>query len=110
MHVIWRCEWGTEIFVECSGLNTELCMECKGLRTSSHPNTFEDMKLSTYLFPNLNLLPSIHISKFDTCVHLRTNGLIMSTFRIIIIVPLPFVNYMRLYKEVGLSSKLPNDN
>src|SRR6218665_2564601 len=40
-----------EIFVQCGGLSTEICLECKGLRTSSHPNTFEDMKLSPYLFP-----------------------------------------------------------
>jgi len=24
MHVIWRCEWGAEIFVPCGGLNTEI--------------------------------------------------------------------------------------
>src|SRR6218665_3584361 len=40
-----------EIFVQCGGLNTEICLECKGLCTSSHPNTFEDMKLSPHLFP-----------------------------------------------------------
>src|SRR6218665_1307294 len=40
-----------EIFVQCGGLNTEICLECKGLCTSSHPNTFEDMKLSPDLFP-----------------------------------------------------------
>ena len=44
--------------MQCGGLNTEICVECKGLRTSSHPNTFEDMKLTPYLFPNC-LVPNI---------------------------------------------------
>src|SRR6218665_2217212 len=50
MYVIWRCECSAERFVQCSDLNTEICMECKGLRSSSHPNTFEGMKLTPYLF------------------------------------------------------------
>src|SRR6218665_488978 len=37
-------------------------MECKGLHTSSHPNTFEDKKWSTYLFPNC-LVPTVSVSK-----------------------------------------------
>src|SRR6218665_489666 len=58
MLVIRRCECSAQIFVQCSALNTEICMECKDLRSSSHPNTFEDMKLTPYLFPNC-LVPNI---------------------------------------------------
>src|SRR6218665_2921626 len=51
-----------EIFVQCGGLNTEICLVCKGLRTSSHPNTFEDMKLSHYLFPKC-LVSNLSVSE-----------------------------------------------
>src|SRR6218665_3083019 len=81
MHVIWRCEWGAKIFVQCSGLNTELCMECKGLHTSSYPNTFEDMKLSTYLFPNC-LEETCFVSE-SSCIEATLSKIVIPRLQIV---------------------------
>src|SRR6218665_2454294 len=64
MHAIWRCEWGTDIFVQCSGLNTELCMECKGLRTSSQNNK---SKMTCLKLGCLNLKLHLHIGNGNMC-------------------------------------------
>jgi len=84
--VIWRCECSAEIFVQCSGLNFEICMECKGLRTSSHHNTFEDMKFTPYLVPNSLLRDApdysmYTVSEFHAEAH-RQLQVMVSTWRL----------------------------